>query len=191
MTQVAKMRSRRKWIRIVRNRDGSAAIEFAIVAPVFLAIIMSTFEVGWFYFANSQIDAAVLDASRLVRTGSPQQTGVDKDEFFSIVCPRISFLGPCDSRLTVEVKTYLSFTDLANDTAGAVCKDEDPTVVNAIPYDPGTEQSIVRVRLCFLYDTINPAIGVNLAESENGRRALVSTYVFRNEPFLKNQQQTP
>ncbi len=191
MSALTHPRSRRRWIRIVRNRDGSAAIEFAIVAPVFLAILMSTFEVGWFFFANSQVDAAVLDASRLVRTGTPQQTGIDKDEFFDIVCPKVSFLGPCQSRLTVEVKNYPSFTDLANDTAGAVCRDDDPTIINAIPYEPGTEQSIVRVRLCFLYDTINPAVGVNLAESANGRRALVSTYVFRNEPYLRNQQQTP
>lgn len=180
-------RRRRPFLRIVRNRDGSAAVEFAIVAPVFLAILMSTFEVGWFYFANSQVDAAVLEASRLVRTGTPQQTGIDKDEFFDIVCPRLSFLGPCDSRLTVEVQNYPTFTDLANDTAGAICRDDDPTIVNAIPYEPGTEQSIVRVRLCFLYNTINPAIGVNLAQSQNGRRALVSTYVFRNEPYLRNQ----
>ncbi len=191
MSALTHSRSRRRWIRIVRNRDGSAAVEFAIVAPVFLAILMSTFEVGWFFFANSQVDAAVLDASRLVRTGTPQQTGVTKEQFFDIVCPKVSFLGPCQSRLTVEVKNYPSFTDLANDTAGAVCRDDDPTIINAIPYEPGTEQSIVRVRLCFLYDTINPAVGVNLAESANGRRALVSTYVFRNEPYLRNQQQTP
>jgi hypothetical protein len=42
---------------------------------------------------------------------------------------------------------------------------------------------IVRVRICYLYDTMNPALGANLSQTANGRRRIVSAHIFRNEPF--------
>ena len=57
------------------------------------------------------------------------------------------------------------------------------TAVNAIPYDPGAERQIVRVRICYNHKTINPGLGLDLAQADDGSRELVATIVFRNEPF--------
>jgi hypothetical protein len=48
---------------------GSAAVEFAMVAPVFFLLLMGTTEVGIMFFAQSSLQNAVNDAARLVRTG--------------------------------------------------------------------------------------------------------------------------
>jgi Flp pilus assembly protein TadG len=167
----------------LRCRRGSTAVEFSIVALPFLGIMFSSFEVGWFYFANSLVDAAAVNAARTIRTGVAQNSAMNKDTFYAAVCPRVQVLGPCDTRLTVEVRTFASFAALAADNSPAVCRDALPAAVAAIPYQPGAVSQIVRVRLCVLYDTINPALGLNLAESSNGRRRLVATHIFRNEPF--------
>ncbi|NWG71738.1 MAG: pilus assembly protein [Parvularculaceae bacterium] len=166
-----------------RCRRGSTAVEFAIVAVPFLMTMFSTFEVGWFYFANSLVDAAAVNAARIIRTGEAQESALDKDGFFDEVCAKVRTLGDCATRLTVEVRTFPTFAALAADNTPAVCRDALPAAIAAIPYQPGLVSEIVRVRICVLYDTINPALGVNVSESSSGTRRLVATHLFRNEPF--------
>lgn len=168
---------------LLRCRRGSTAVEFAIVIMPFMMTMYSTFEVGWFYFTNSVIDAASVSAARMVRTGEAQNGGLDKQAFFDEICPKVAPLGDCDLRMTLEVRTFATFAALAADTSPPVCRDSLPAAIAAIPYQPGVISSIVRVRICFLYNTLNPAIGVNMSESDNGRRRLISTHLFRNEPF--------
>lgn len=177
-------------IRLFVDRDGTAAIEFAIVAPVFLALMFSLFEVGWFFYTNSIVDASVSDAARLVETGQIQKsTGTDaekKQAIFNAVCNVLQHFGDCTTRLTVEVQTYASFAALAADTGAATCADAPPADVSAIPFDPGGELSIVRVRVCYIYSTTNPAIGVNVAEPGTNKRRLIASSIFRSEPYESN-----
>ncbi len=48
---------------------GSAAIEFAMIAPVFFMLLMGTVEAGTMFFAQSALQNAVNDTARMVRTG--------------------------------------------------------------------------------------------------------------------------
>ncbi|MEX6634065.1 TadE/TadG family type IV pilus assembly protein [Hyphococcus lacteus] len=181
---------KRKHLRFVRDKRGSTAVEFAIVAPIFLMMMFSIFEVGWFFYANSVVDAAVGDASRQIKTGQLQKSGgTDDDKFQSIyaeVCRILDAFGGCENRLTVEVNTFASFTALAADNTPPTCADAPPDQLDAIPFVPGGELEIVRVRICYIYNTLNPAIGVNLAESGTNKRRLISSLMFRNEPYETN-----
>lgn len=176
--------------RFGRDKRGTAAIEFAIVAPIFLMLMFSIFEVGWYFFTNSVIDAAVADAARLVRTGQIQKGyGTDDERFdamFAEVCGVLKSFGDCDERLTVEVSSYSTFSALAADNRSATCADSPPDQIDAMPFSPGREHDIIRVRICYIYTTLNPAIGMNLSESGSNERHLISTMIFRNEPYEKN-----
>lgn len=181
-------RGRRRFLRDLR---GASAVEFAIVAPVFFMFMFSTFEVAWFYFVNASVDGASIHAARLLRTGQVQKAELDKDEFYyDVVCPKLAVFGDCSSRLTVEVKTYTSFSELASDTSPIVCQDEEQTTIDAIPYEPGEDESIIRLRLCYMYDTINPAIGLKLAQDDSGRRKVMASYVLRVEPYTKESPES-
>lgn len=169
-------------------RRGTTAIEFAFCAPPLILLVISTFEIGWFYFVNATLDAAAVTAARFVRTGEAQEQQLDKDAFYDAICHYVAPLGDCRSKMTLEVKTYATFADLAADGNGATCVDDLPAAVAAIPYEPGLDNQIVRVRICYMYTTLNPAIGVNLSEDEQGRRHLVVSQIFRNEPFSRNQR---
>lgn len=177
--------------RLIGDKRASSAVEFAIVAPVFLMLMFSTFEVAWFYFVNASLDSATINVARYIRTGQAQLAGyaaqADRDRFFADeVCPRLAFLVDCDARVTIEIQTFPSFAALAADTSTVTCRDDDPTVVNSIPYDPGSDNSIVRIRMCLIYDTLNPAIGLSLAKNAAGQRRVMSTYILRVEPYSKN-----
>lgn len=173
-------RSRRRFL---RGRSGASAVEFAIVAPVFLMMMFATFEVGWFYFVNSTVDGAATNAARMLRTG--QAHDVSSGEFFhQFVCPRVKVVANCSSRLTVEVKKFDTFGQLA-DAIGdpIICRDSELTEIDAIPYDPSEELGIYRIRLCLLYNTLNPAIGMSLSQNDLGQRKVTATYVLRAEPY--------
>lgn len=191
-------KTRRHWAERKARRGfgqdsrGSTAVEFAIVAPVFLMVMFSIFEVGWFFFANSVVDATVGDAARRIKTGQVQKSFGDMDDkyddMFADICKVLDTFGDCDDRLTIEVDTFDSFTTLAADNTPATCADAPPDDLAAIPFNPGDELQIVRVRICYLYRTLNPAIGLNLAEPGTNKRRLISTAIFRNEPYELNNR---
>lgn len=187
------VRRRRRGFRLfVRNKRGASAVEFAIVAPVFFMLMFTTFEVGWFYFVNSTLDSAVMNAARVLRTGQVQKADLTKEEFYyNIVCPRVQMIGDCDSRLTVEVRTFASFAELSADSSPYVCPDQEQIEIDQIPYEPGADRSIVRLRMCILYNTLNPAIGMKLAQNEQGQRKVTTSYVLRVEPYSRNKNINP
>jgi Flp pilus assembly protein TadG len=187
---LGKTRGRRCFL---RSQCGASAVEFAIVVPVFLALMFSTFEVGWFYFVNASVDAATVNVARLLRTGQAQKQGyeaqADRDDFFANeVCPKLKFLADCESRLTVEVQTFESFEKLAADKSPVTCRDDQPDAIQNLEFEPGSDNAVVRVRICLIYDTLNPAIGLNLAKNDAGQRRVAATYVLRVEPYSKNKK---
>jgi Flp pilus assembly protein TadG len=183
-------RRRTICVQFFKRKDGTALVEFAIVSPIFLMMMFSLFEVGWFYYVNSIVDASVSDASRLIETGQIQKSGVSdaqkKVAVFNAVCNILKNFGDCDQRLTVDVQTFASFAALDAASDSAVCADASDADLATIQFDPGSDLAIVRVRICFLYSTVNPAIGVNLSEPGSGQRRLVTQAIFRNEPYSVN-----
>ncbi|NWG72183.1 MAG: pilus assembly protein [Parvularculaceae bacterium] len=171
--------------RLVGDRRGATAIEFAIVAPVFLALTFSILEAGYFFFVSSAVDQAAARAARLIRTGQAQSVAspITREEFFDRVCEVVDLFGNCDTQLTVDVARYTSFAQLAADASAPTCRDADDDAINAIPYAPGAEREIVRVRICYLHKSFNPALGLNLSQAADGSRKMISVTIFRNEPF--------
>jgi Flp pilus assembly protein TadG len=170
---------RRFW----RARDGASAVEFAIVAPVFLALTFSIVEAGYFYFVESAVEAANTKAARLIRTGQVQSNSLSRDAFFNEICGVVDIFGDCDTQLTVDVSRFASFQELADDISAPVCRDADPDDVDALPYEAGGARDIVRVRVCYLHKSFNPGLGLNLEKSNAGALRMISTSIFRNEPY--------
>jgi len=169
--------------RFVRCRRGSSAVEVALVAPLFFALIFSVLEAGYFYFVDSAVEAAHAKAARLIRTGQAQTNTISRDAFFDEICDVVKLFGKCDERLTVDVARFSSFAQLAADVAAPVCRDADPDVVDAIPYNAGGARDIVRVRVCYMHKSFNPGLGLNLERANNGAVKMFSTTIFRNEPY--------
>ena len=171
--------------RLAKDRKGATAVEFALVAPVFLALTFSILEAGYFFFISSAVDQAAARAARLIRTGQAQSTTtpISRDAFFDRICEVVDLFGDCDAQLTVDVARFSTFDELADDVTAPTCRDADDDAIDAIPYAPGAEREIVRVRICYLHRSINPALGLNLAEAPDGSRKMISVTIFRNEPF--------
>ena len=62
--------------RFRRNRRGSAAVEFALVAPVFFALLFAIIETAIMFFATQVLETMTQDAARAVLTGQAQSGAV-------------------------------------------------------------------------------------------------------------------
>src|SRR4051794_38395839 len=87
--------------RFRRNRRGSAAVEFALVAPVFFALLFAIIETAIVFFAGQVLETGVQDSSRLIYTSQ----SVTAANFKQDLCDRVATLFSC-ANICVEMKSY-------------------------------------------------------------------------------------
>ena len=90
----------------VRKDDGSAAVEFGMVAAPFLLLVFAIMETAIVFFAGQALETAVANSARLIMTGQAQTQGFDQAAFKNAVCGKIYGLFNCASGVYVDVKTY-------------------------------------------------------------------------------------
>ena len=165
--------------RFMRRQDGSAAVEFALVATPFLALTFAILETSFVFFASQTLEAAVSDSARLVLTGQAQTAGYTATDFKNQVCARIYGLFDC-SGITVNVQTYSSFASV-NTTPPVTNGQLDTTNMG---YNPGTNPGdITVVQLYYQWPIFVSMLGDNLSTLSGGKRLLSATAVFRVEPY--------
>jgi Flp pilus assembly protein TadG len=161
--------------RLARKEDGSAAVEFGLVAGPFLLLMFAIMETAMVFFAGQTLETAVADSSRLIMTGQAQNQGMNQSAFKNAVCARIYGLFDCANGVQVDVRSYTSFSG-ANPPNQI---DANGNFQNDTTYQPGGAGDIVVVRLFYQWP-----IYVSILENMTGhKRLLVATAAFRNEPF--------
>src|SRR5256714_14740641 len=100
--------------RFARGEDGVAAVEFAMVAAPFLALMFAIMETALVFFASQTLETAVADSARLIMTGQAQSQRFDAAAFKNAVCSKIGGLFDCSGGVYVDVKTYSSFGSVDN-----------------------------------------------------------------------------
>src|SRR5437763_5625471 len=98
--------------RMLREQSGAAAVEFALVAAPFLALLFAIIETAIVFFAGQALETAVADSSRLIMTGQAQSQNFDAAAFKNAVCAKIFGLFDCQNGVYVDVKTFTSFANV-------------------------------------------------------------------------------
>ena len=88
------------------SRKGSAAIEFAFVAPVFFVLLLGTFEGGIMFFTQAALQNAVTSLGRQIRTGQASTSGTTQAQFRTSICNMITPLIACDANLQIDVEPF-------------------------------------------------------------------------------------
>lgn len=164
--------------RFVRRQDGSAAVEFALIATPFLALLFAIIETAMVFFAGQTLEAAAADSARLIMTGQAQSQNFSAADFKTQVCNRIYGLFDCSGGLYVDVKSYTSFASI--NTAAPVT---NKTFNTTMSYSPGTVGDIVVVSLYYQWPIYVSLLGNNLDNLNGNKRLLAATAVFRVEPY--------
>ena len=176
----------RQGKRFFRSLSGTAAIEFAMIAPVFFGLVFSAFEIGFLFVRVAMLDHAVAAVSKSVYIGSVTHGAVTSDDLKTSVCDYMSAVVPgCASEVTVELSQINSLSDLP--ATGAVCRDSTTDINPSTSFNPGAANSIVFLRVCVTVDLLTPGLpysfGNNLTKTDSGRYEVVSSMAFMNEPF--------
>lgn len=182
---------RKALCRFRRSRRGSAAVEFALVAPIFFALLFAVIETAMMFFASQVLETITQNSARAILTGQAQAQGgslaacqatpnvvsaCDQTTFKTYVCSQIPALFDC-SKLYVDVVSTSSFTTLSLTSYGDSCN-FNPT---GVQYNPGSASQVVVVRLFYQWPLFVTGLGYNIGCSS--KRLLVATAAFKNEPF--------
>ena len=165
--------------RFGRSRRGSAAVEFALVAPVFFALLFAILETALMFFASQVLETITQDSARMIVSGQAQSSSFTQTQFKTYVCGRIPALFNCNS-LYVDVESYSSFSSI---TLNSQIDVNGNFVNNNMQYSPGGAGDIVVVRLFYPWQLFVTGLGYNISNLSGNQRLLVATAAFQNEPY--------
>jgi Flp pilus assembly protein TadG len=164
--------------RFRRNGRGSAAVEFALVAPVFFALLFAIIETAFVFFASQVLETITQSSARMVLTGQAQTAGYTQAQFQAYVCGQIPALFTCGN-VYVDVQSYPAFANVAINSQ----IDGSNNFVNNMQYNPGGPGDIVVVRLFYQWPLVVTGLGYNISNLAGNTRLLSATAAFRNEPY--------
>lgn len=171
--------------RFRRNQRGSAAVEFALVAPLFFALLFAIIETGMVFFASQSLETAVQDSARMILTGQAQTANLTKITFKkNVVCAHVNVLFDCANGIYVDVQ---SFKSTASSGGFQQVTISDPITngqfVDNTQYNPGGPDDVVVVRLFYQWPLFVTGLGYNIANVGGSKRLLSATAAFKNEPY--------
>jgi Flp pilus assembly protein TadG len=164
--------------RLRRSEDGSAIVEFAIIAPMFFFLMFVIAETALVFIAEQVMDNAVFETARLIRTGQVQS--MTDAEFKAAVCGRMSVFIDCNSsNFYIDVQSFDTFNDMVLTPP----LDDDEEFEEPEGFDFGSASKIVVMRVYYQWPT-NPVLGIlSLKNLANGKRLIGSFAAFCNEPY--------
>jgi Flp pilus assembly protein TadG len=171
--------SRKQLARFRRNRRGSTAVEFALVAPVFFALLFAIIETALIFFASQILETVTQDSARQIFTGQAQGASLTQAQFATFVCSQTFVLFDCNN-IKVDVQNYSS-----SFSSVAIASQIDATgnFIDNMHYSPGGPCDVVVVRLFYQWPLFVTGLGYNITNLAGNKRLLSATAAFRNEPY--------
>ena len=165
--------------RFGRNRRGSAAVEFALIAPVFFALLFAILETAIMFFASQILETVAQESTRQIMTGQAQAAGYSAAQFQTqVVCKQVPTLLNC-ANIIIDVENYPSFSNVTipNPIVGGVLN------TNGFGFNPGGSCAVVVARFYYNWPLFVTGLGYNISNLNGNQRLLVATAAFRNEPY--------
>ncbi len=137
-----------------------ACVEFAIVAPVFLAIVMGVAEASTLFNAQNEMANAAREGARLA---SMDRTGMLDEK------------QPTNAKITTDIRNFLTSNGLQGDQAVVhIVAAEDSTTYFDLD-DPHNDLQLFELRIELPYSAVS-----GLGGSSRGDLTLSAKVIFRN-----------
>lgn len=167
---------------LARDTRGATMIEFAILAPIFFAILTAILETSVQFFAAQVLESGVHDANRSIRVGMAQQNGWTVEDYKDNICDRLyGLFGNC-ADLHVDVRPIGTFQSADYSVPLDLSCERNCEWTEDEVWTPGGSSNVVLVQVYYRYPTL-----LQFPFSPNrlldGRTLMSAATVFRNEPF--------
>ena len=162
------------------DKKGSASVEFAMVAPIYLAAVLSVFESGWLMTKNMMLERGLDLTVREIRLGVSGKT--EHDQFKETICDYARILRDCEANMILEVTPITTAADIP--AGSAICRDRTTPDAPALNFNLGQRSDIMYVRACVIVDPIVPGLGLGLQLPKDGSGGfqMIAHSAFVNEP---------
>ncbi len=168
--------------RLADDEFGSPAVEFALVYPLFIAIVLATLQAASLFLVKAFFESAAEQAARVVLTN--QTSTLTTAQFRTEVCSQLTALFSCGQVIveleplpagTTNLSSMLPTFDSKGNLVGT------PTVdVGASAGASGTDMLLV---VMYPWPVYGGPLGLNFSNLGNGDMLMTSTQVFRIEPL--------
>ncbi|WP_417729423.1 TadE/TadG family type IV pilus assembly protein [Roseovarius sp.] len=168
--------------RFRRDETGTASLEFVLVAPFFLGIMIFSIEMGFVTMRATFLERGLDMAVREVRLGTgsvPQH-----DEIKQIICDNSIIINDCANNLRLEMRP----ADIRNFSAldqTADCTDQAEPSKPVREFTPGQQNELMLLRACLKYNPLFPTyiLGSRLINDSSGQATLIANTAFVQEPI--------
>lgn len=184
-SDLADARTPRILRRFGSNRQGTTAVEFAIIAAPLIGLIFAILETALAFWATQVLETATANAARLVYTGQFQTDHGGKTpaeiaaEFKKNLCAQVAALFDCNAMVKIDIREF----DPSTQKVAKPINNDKEFDTTGWGYQPVGPSKIVLVRAAMEYPifvTLNHANQANLA---SGNRLIMASAVFRTEPY--------
>lgn len=179
------------------DKRGATIVEFAMIIPVFVGLLLSILEVGYQSYVTAVVQGALSKASRQVTVGNKTAADV-----VAIIKSEVQSVVPAQY-VTVSTRRYYNFSNVGKPEK--ITSDTDPRgtynlgdcfedannngIYDATPGDTGigSADDIVYYTVKVVYPNLTP-VGTLLSWSPT--RSVAATTVLRNQPFTSRAEPT-
>lgn len=172
---------RRRIARRLRDEQGQASIEFVIIFPLFVMVMLVGIEAGMMLARHAMLERAVDISVRNLRLGHwPEPTHKQlRDE----ICTHTTIIPDCRSNLLLEL-VPVDTASWQMPAQPPACVDRAEEIEPVTDFVEGAGNQIMLVRACVVIDPFFPTtpLGLQLPLDASGGFQMVSLASFVNEP---------
>lgn len=164
--------------RFAAAQRGATAVEFALIAPLFLGTLIAIFQVCIYIFAQQALQNAATVSGRLFMTNGGQS--LSQSQYKQTICDTYlpTAIFNC-SNLIVVVQSYSDFAS-ASTSAPSLYSNGNP--VTSWAYDPGAPGEVMVVQLIYPWSVVSGPLGFSLGTLPNNQAQMQGITAFRVEP---------
>lgn len=170
-------RLRRRFVR----EDGTASIEFALLFPLYVAVLFIGIEAGVVMTRQVMLERGVDMSLRDLRLG--RMENASHDTLRNEICSHTVVIRDCRNVLLLEL-TPIDSTTWAGLNEPTTCVDRSEEIQPVTQFLPGGDNQLMLVRACVIVDPLIPggALALALPRDGSGGFRLLASSVFVNEP---------
>jgi len=168
--------------RFLNDEGGSASVEFVLVFPAYLALMLMSIELGFMTLRHTLLERGLDIAVREIRLGTG--TAPQHDEIKDIICENALMIRDCNANLRLEMRPADLRAYNSLDTS-IDCTDAAEPSKPVKEFTPGQQNELVLMRACLRFDPLFPddALGSALVKDSSGQSAIFAVTAFVQEPL--------
>ena len=174
-------RALRRLALALRREDGTATIEFVILFPIFIVLMVTGVEMGVLTLRQVMLERGVDITVRALRVGA--MTNPDFNKVKTSICNNSLIIPNCASVVHLEL-TPVSTATWSVPTGVTSCVDRTGQVAPVVNFDPGQRNEFMLIRACAVFNPMFPTFGLapKLPIDGSGGYHLIASTSFVNEP---------